>query len=101
MIPSDYSKVKISLRYYDDNAGNIILQYNSGDTGVAEGIPRDYKSKTVLQKTGSNTWEDVSFILDDASFRQAQGSYKADMRIGTQTEDDGLYIQNVTIEKIQ
>lgn len=101
VIPSDYSKVKISLRYYDDNAGNIILQYNSGDTGVAEGIPRDYKSKTVLQKTGSNTWEDVSFILDDASFRQAQGSYKADMRIGTQTEDDGLYIQNVTIEKIQ
>lgn len=101
VIPSDQSKVKISLRYYDDNAGSMILQYNSGDTGVAEGIPRDYKSKTVLQKTGSNTWKDVSFTLDDASFRQAQGSYKADMRIGTQTEGDGLYIQNVTIEKIQ
>ena len=84
------NKVKITIEYYDSkvNGKGFGILYDSIQTGGANG-------PYILLK-GSNTWETVTFALDDARFAD-RGKDGSDFRIHT---DGPICFGSITVEKV-
>ena len=85
--------VSIEITYFDEGAGDIMLQYNSNDptyTGA-----RAYKKCLFGKKTDSRTWKTEKILLVDTSFQNAQDApYLSDFRIFA---SDGLSAAKVKV----
>ncbi|MBI1930743.1 DUF5010 domain-containing protein [Candidatus Poribacteria bacterium] len=60
---AEKTEVWIVVAYFDVGQ-QMVLQYDS----PGEGIPAQFKSASVIQMTGSQTWKETIFHLDDAFF---------------------------------
>ena len=61
VITADTNNVLIGVRYYDNREGvNLSIDYKKADGTVG--------SKTVVTKTGTDTWKTATVLLDDAKF---------------------------------
>lgn len=60
-VTADTNNVLIGVRYYDNRSGiNLGVDYKASDGTV--------KNKTVVTKTGTNTWKTATIVLNDAKF---------------------------------
>jgi hypothetical protein len=75
--PGGQPELSITIDYFDSGTGTLTLQYDS-DTGDA--LPAFYKHGGNIHLTGTNTWKQHTFQLNDAYFGNRQNQ-DADFRI--------------------
>lgn len=74
-VPSTQKNMFIEVTYYDNTTNGLSIDYNAAGTGTGA----NYK-RAEIGRTNSGKWSTVKFIIDDASFRNAQNN-SADFRI--------------------
>ncbi len=89
VLTPEMNKINITLTYFDEAAGQLLIQYNDKNGNVAA-------SKSIKTE-GSGSWQTVTFKLKDAGFNDLFHGGYADFRFMYQA-DAPLRIADVTIE---
>lgn len=88
-------KVQVTVEYYDEGSGSIVLQYDSSSAA--------FKDAPLFQYTDTRTWKTYTFSLTDAKF--ANRTNGGDFRVGIEgggasaSTNQDLRIASVTVTK--
>ncbi|GEM_PF-1121416 len=86
------TEVNITLTYYNNKEAKIQLQY--GSTDLTAPVNGAYTPATIIEGTGTNTWEEYTYRLTNALFKHGENG-GADFRF--QVFSDKCYINKVVV----
>ncbi|MCD9020373.1 hypothetical protein [Cohnella silvisoli] len=88
----EHPRVEIDFWFYDDGTpgDTFFIQYDSLGSGA-------YKNATVVTKSGTNKWKNVSVSLVDHNFNNSQNG-GSDFRIGVTAAGKHVYIHQVVVQ---